>query len=422
MVLEDVAVEAMHVGGPMSPPGLRARAMSIVTSAGRVRTPARIISRSEHVARSKAAVSRALPHELAMDFRMLPLGDVAGLAGESAVARRLVRSARQFQSYTKRAALSMSVYQPDQSALADLSAADKVEFADAQAEFLQKNLGAELLTYPYLGLPASEYVRFIAERQRRNESCTTLFVLDMAMPPDALEKVVEYMAGTRQPAILPLIYRDPSSTIPQHMVVSRCFDSPRMATIACHVPRVLPGTRTSGLHAAYARSGYDMVVLQQNRGHGARRLDLDKIRFFSRRTLEIDPVRHVLMDRGRRLVDEFYLNGFNGPDRLHIAGMLGGLEGAAPDREGLARLFYLARMHEALNSPREFELMRDMILEGRIGEYASRVSALGAASGSAEPTRQAMLDDFLPAARPGRGRRDAPSLPGAGAREGGAAP
>ena len=422
MILEDVAVEAMHVGGPLSPPGLRARAMSIVTSAGRVHTPARIISRSEHAARSEAAVSRALPHELAMDFRMLPLEDVAGLARNSAVARRLVRPARQFQSYTKRVVLSMSVYQPDQGALADLPAADRVEFADAQAEFLQKNLGAELLTYPYLDLPASDYIRFMAERQRRNESCTTLFVLDMAMPPDALEKVVEYMAGTRQPVILPLIYRDPSSAVSQHMIVSRCFDSPRMATIACHVPRVLPGTRASGLHAAYARSGYDMVALQQNRGRGAHRLDLDKIRFFSRRTLEIDPVRHVLMDRGRKLVDEFYLNGFNGPDRLHIAGMLGGLEGAAPDRQGLARLFHLARMHEALNSPREFELVRDLILEGRIGEYSSRVSALGAAFGSAEPTKQAMLDDFLPAVRPGQGRRDASSLPGGDDREGGATP
>lgn len=406
MVLEDMAVEAVDVGGPQSPPGLRARAMTILTSAGRIRTPARIIARSEHVARSKAAVSRALPHQLAMDFRMLPLADVAGLAERSAVARRLAGLARQFQSYTRRAALSMSVYQPEPSALAALSAAKRIEFADAQAEFLQRHLGAEFLTYPYLDLPASDYVRFIAERQRRNESCTTLFVLDMAMPAGALERIIDYMDRARRPTLLPLIYRDPSSTVPQHIAISKCFDSPRMATIACQVPRVLPGTRTSGLHAAHVRSGYDMAVLQQSRGYGTPRLDLDKIRFFSRKTLEIDPVKTVLMDRGRKLVDEFYLGDFNGPDRRHIAEMLGDLERAAANRQRFVRLFYLARMHEALNSPREFELVRGMILEGRIAEYASRASSLYASPGHADATRQMRIDDFLPASRPGRGRRE----------------
>ena len=398
MALEDVAIEAMHAGDPLFPPGVRARAMSIVTSAGRIRTPARIITRSEHVARSKAAVSRALPTQLAMDFRTLPLSDVAGLAERGAVADRLASLTRQFQSYTRRAALAMSVFQPEPSALASLSAVAKIEFADAQAEFLQRNLGIEFQTYPYLDLPASDYIRFIADRQRRNESCTTLFVLDMAMPPAALEKIVGYMAGTRQPTILPLIYRDPSKTTPQHIAISKHFDSPRMATVSCQIPRTLPGTKISGPHAASVRSGFDMAVLQQSRGYTSPSLNLDKIKFFSRKTLEIDPVQHVQMDRGRSLADEFYLGEFNGPDRRHIARMLGDLEGAATNRQKFLRLFYLARMHEALNSSREFEVARDMILEGRIGEYASRASLLGAAPGGAGSSRQTLMDDFLPLA------------------------
>lgn len=78
------------------------------------------------------------------------------------------------------------------------------------------------------------------------------------------------------------------------------------------------------------------------------------------------------MQKGGGLVDEFYLSGNNGRDRTHVAGMLDRFDEAAVDRRKFRRLLALAKVHEALNSPREFARMRDMISSRLFGEYLSQ--------------------------------------------------
>lgn len=52
--------------------------------------------------------------------------------------------------------------------------------------------------------------------------------------------------------------------------------------------------------------------------------------------------------------------------------MLDGLDEAAADPRRFRKLVCLARVHEALNSPREFARMRDMISGRLFGEYLSQ--------------------------------------------------
>lgn len=410
MILEDVGMVARRRGDPDAPPAPGARIMRITTDEGSFETPARLLSASEHRARSEAYISRALPHELAIDFKPLRGGDAAGLVADSGVADRLIRAARQFESFTRRAVLRLAAFQPPASDLSGMSVEDKVRFADAHADMLEKNLGTGIVTYPYLGLDAVRYERFVKERYRRNESCTTLFVLDMGMPAAALEKILGMVAAKNEPAIVPLIYRPPDKTAPQHRIVARHLDSPRTALLACQVPRTVEigGRGVSGPHAAAIVSGYDMVALKQNRAPPAPpKPDLDKIEFFSRDTLQVEGIRGIMERGDRDLAGEFGLNAYNKPDRMRIGEMLGGFEGAAVSAKKFRQLYCLARVHEALNSPPEFARMREAIAVDRFGMYASAaLAAAGAAEAHAPrgPVQMLMPDFFVPAVPLRRGR------------------
>ena len=63
MILKDVGTVARRRVGQGAPAGPGARIMRITTDAGSFETPARLLTASEHRARSEASISRALPHE-----------------------------------------------------------------------------------------------------------------------------------------------------------------------------------------------------------------------------------------------------------------------------------------------------------------------------------------------------------------------
>ena len=267
MILEDVEALMPPHYDPAAPPSFEARAVRIATSAGIVRTPDRALTRSEHAARSEVPLSRALPAGLAVDFRLLDQKDTRGLVQDGRAAEGIIRSARQFNSCTRRAALRVTVVQPPQAALDAMTHEEKIRFADAQADIFRTNLDAEIIAYPYMGFGASDYTNFIARRSRRDGSCTTMFALDMQMSPPALDKVLGHLGSTRQPTIVPLRHRSPDRTVAQHLILARHLESPRMAFLACQVPRIdyIRGQAVSNLHTVSARYGYDMVALEQRR-------------------------------------------------------------------------------------------------------------------------------------------------------------
>ena len=375
MIVEDVENTIPLRGDPLAPPGFEARAMRITTSSGTFHTPARVLTRSEHMARSEVAISKALPDDLAIDFRPLTQKGVERLAGDGSAAEALIRSTRQFNSCTRRAVLRASVVQPPKISVRSMPAEEKIRLADMQADIFRTSLDAEIISYPYVGLAASDYTRFISRRARRDEACTTLFVLDMGMDPATLDKVLEHLRRDHRPAIVPLIHRGPDETALQRHRLTRYMRDEKMAFVACQVPRIgyARGRAVSNVHTASAQYGYDMVALEQHLPAPVRRApDLNKIRFYSRSGLRIDTVRDALAQRGAGLVDEFHLNRNNERDRRHIAGMLETFEDAATDGRLFRKLAALAKVHEAINSPREFARMRDMISNRLFGEYLSQ--------------------------------------------------
>lgn len=295
----------------------------------------------------------------------------------------------------------MSVAQPPKVSLKAMSAEEKMRLADAQAELFRTSLSAETVAYPYIGLGASDYARFITSRSRRDESHTTLFTLSTEMDPPALGKVLAHLQRDHRPAIVLLVHGNPGKTAVQHRILARYTRDEKMAFLACQVPRIDRDgdPAVSNLHTASARHGYDMVAPKQYLpAPGERPLDLDRIKFYSRDGLRMDTVRDALRQRGASLVDEFHLNENNERDRGYIAGMLNTLDRAAADRDRFRRLEALSRVHEALNSPLEFARMRDMVSSGLLGEYMSQTAVGRAGMPPLGDAAQTLLTDYVAAA------------------------
>ena len=232
MIVEDVETIVPMRSGPAAPSGFKARVMKITTSSGVFHTSARILTRTEHMARSDVPISKALPSDLAMDFRPLDQKGTRDFVKDSRAAVNIIRSTRQFNSCTRRAALRVSVLQPPKASLQKMSAEQRIRFADAQADMFRANLDAETVAYPYIGLGASEYIKFITRRSRRDESCTTLFTLDMEMDPSSLNKVLGHLQRDHRPAIVLLHHRDPDRTTAQHRILARYARDEKMAFAA----------------------------------------------------------------------------------------------------------------------------------------------------------------------------------------------
>lgn len=373
MILEDVDLADIYCDDRRLA-GRATRSMRITTDAGSFTTPARMISRGEHMSHSGIPLSRGLPRELTVDFMMLADGDVRGLTADRRVAERLNRRTLQYHSITEGAILRMSVFQPSQKTLDGLSAPAKMRFADAQAEYLQDGLGCGIVTYPYLDLAAGDYLRFIGERHMRSGDTTTLFVLDMNMDGPRLEKILDGIELSG-PAIVPLIHRASDRATPAYNVVRRRLGRPRVAFLSCHVPReaaTAGGCDTSGIHEACFRRGFDIAapmqrpqLLPPRRGPGPAAAG---IRVFSPATWRIEALADALASRRLGIVDEFLLGEHNEPDRRRITAMLESHREADADPRKYRQLRDLARVHEAIASSAEFDRVRAAIRDRALGE------------------------------------------------------
>lgn len=377
MILEDVSMADSYYDS-RRPPGTVTRSMRITTDRGSFTTPARVISRNDHTARSDIPLSRELPPALTMDFKPLVDGDVEGLTNDGRVAERLNRRTRQYHSITERALLRMSVFQPTQKTLGRLSTSAKIRFADAQAEYLQDRLGCGITTYPYLDLPANDYLQFIDDRYRRTEDATSLFVLHMRMGRDRLERILDRL-GEKGPIIVPLIHSGAAGAVPAYDAIKQRLDDQKMAFLACQVPReqAVGGHAASMLHAECFGHCFDMVAPIQRmpfpRPQGNAPAAAG-IRMFSPGTWRIEALADALASRGLGIVDELGLNEHNEPDRRLVTAMLAGHKAADADPRKYSLLRQLSRVHEAVSSSAEFERMAEAIRSRTLGDYVSRTA------------------------------------------------
>ena len=374
-------------GSMCLPEGAAARPMRITTDAGAFETPARMVSYAEQTARSAIPLSRALPTELAVDFRVVRSGDdgaasvLAAAASGDGAAPGPDRRAILHGDITERALLRVSVHQPTPAVLDGMSSHARARFADAQAALQPLGEPGGVAAYPYLGLRASEYLRFIGDRLREEGSGSALFVLDAGMDGPTMEKILAYLGDLRGPSLVPVIHGGAGGSLQNHAAVRRHLSQPGMAFLACQVPREMPAggqdSSVSGPHAACFQQGFDMAAPAQQqrarRATGAR--GLAATGFFSPETWRIDALSDALASRGPRLVDEFLFGEDNGPDRRLVASVLerhaAAAATAAPGGRGYdgggdpaerRLLSHLARVHEAISSSAEFGRMRAAIL------------------------------------------------------------
>ena len=365
------------------PEGVAARSLRITTDAGSFETPARMVSYAEQAARSAIPLSRALPTELAVDFRIVR-GDgpasVLAVAATGDGALEPDRRAILHGDITERAVLRVSVHQPAPAALAGMSTSARVRFADAQAMLQPLDEPGGVAAYPYLGLPASEYLRFIGDRLKEGGPGSALFVLDAGMDGPTMEKILAYLGDLRGPSLVPVIHGGAGGSLRDHAAVRRHLSRQGTAFLACQVPREMTAggqDSVSGPHAACFQQGFDMAApaqrQQMRRAHGMR--GLAAAGFFSPETWRIDALSDALASRGQRLVDEFLFGEDNGPDRRLVASVLerhaAAAAAAAPGGRGYdgggdpaerRLLSHLARVHEAISSSAEFGRMRAAIL------------------------------------------------------------
>lgn len=372
MILEDVQLKHDDSNDQNVPYYFKSRVMEVTTDKGKFLTPSRVISRTEHIARSEFGMSKALPKELAIDFRTLIDKQIQDFTSSSKAVKTLIQKTQQFNDITRKAVFRMSVFQPAGKILTEMHTQSKIKFADLQANFLQIKLGSNLITYPYLALPHSEYAQFIDSHHRRDERFSTIFVLDLEMDPRQLEKIVKHLAAKEEPMIIALIYRDWVNTSLQHDVITSFFNNEKLAFFACQVPREEPESHSSNLHSVACSGGFDLVTLEQKRGFGNNtKLDLTKIRFFSPKNLRIDNIENTLREPGRNIIEEFDFAPHNFNDIAYLKKVLDGYQGARIHPRKYQLLYYLARIHEAITSYQAFELTRKRIVEKEIAEYIS---------------------------------------------------
>lgn len=370
MIIENVKLRDLDRSETDKPPYYRSRIVDITTDKGTFSTPARPNTRTEYVARSETPLSECLPLDLAVDFRDLNDELVTGLLDDPKIGNELVALTNQFNDITRRTKFRFSVFQPSKTLLGNMEPKNRIKFADMQANYLQIKLGSNLVTYPFLNLPSNEYKEFIKSRYQNNSEFSTIFTLDLAMEPKHLQEILNYLINVGDPIIINIIYRDWQKTIPQHEIINSYFDREQVAFFACQVPREDLISHTSNLHAVAFGSGFDLVALNQSRGYSDNEdLDLSKIKFFDPITLGINNIEDTLLDESRNVANEFQFTEDNFRDLAYVQKILTGFQGAKVHLLKYQILYYLARVHEAMTSPRIFDESRSRIKSKEILSY-----------------------------------------------------
>jgi len=372
MILEDVDFADSYENDVKSPDYFRNKIMRITTDIGTFETPDRMNTRSEYLARSGMGLLKVLPRELAIDFKLLDQEHVEHLMNDDKKAAKMVALTKQFNDITRRAVFRLSIFQPSVAALDDMDIKRKIEFADTQARSLQIALGTNLITFPYLKLPLSDYINFIDTHYRRDEEFSTIFTLDLGMDPSYLEKILHHLAAKEEPIIIPVIYKHPDHSIPQRRIIASYFNNKRIAFLACQVPRENFDIHASNLHQVAFREGFDLVALLQpapSHPDEDEERDLNKIKIFDPSTLGIDSIHNVLAIPSRNIIDELKLPSYDLQDLSYLNRALRGYRGALNSDRKFQYLYYLARSHEGITSPPMFGIARERIEKGEMAEY-----------------------------------------------------
>jgi hypothetical protein len=358
MILEDVKLVDIEQNYNNSI-YFRSRIVKITTDRGSFLTPKKVITRSEHIARSNIPLSKHLPLDTAMDFRLLENSSIHDILNNSKSSEKLLKLTKQFNNITNRAIFRLSIFQPPSNILSSLSKETKIKFANIQAEYFQEKLDNKIITFPFLNLEVSDYKEFINEKYKQQKDNSVIFVLDLQLEKKFLQILLEHLISKEQPLIVILIYKDWQKAIPQYDLVHSYFEKEHTAFFMVQVEREDQISHTSNLHSLTFGGGFDLVSLMQSRGYSSNeKLDLNKVRFFDPASLSINNIENTLLNSNRKIVEEFNLPEDNYNDFFYIKKVLNGYRGALINKKKFETLYALARTHETITSYDIFEKSR----------------------------------------------------------------
>ena len=366
MIIEGVNL-LNDVERPVTPPFHYCRTLEIITDKGPVYAPYKTTNRSEFTARSGIPLLKTLPSDITNDFRLLDENTIDGFLKTSNSINKKILTIKQFNNITPGSKLRITILQPAGNVLSSWDSKQKTDFADTQAEYYQAKLGSDLITYPFLDLPTSEYIEFIDKRYNAIEPQSTIFTLDMKMNHNSLKQILDHLQKKNKPMIVALIHRKWIDTVTQHRLINSYFDNPKLVFMACQVERT--DEEISNTHSVSIGSNFDIVALKQARGYSKNEdLNLSNIKFLSPQTLKIENLPNTFQQQ-RDLISEIGITTEDYLDYTHLSQILRGRRGAACHPKKYQILYYFAKFHEAITSAIIFDKERTMIQEQSIGEH-----------------------------------------------------
>ena len=277
MVIEDIRIHPDFDFDVNKNSG-KPRCMQVITDHDTIETPTRITTNSEILAKSEVPLSMSMPMDICIAFRPLEQHVMSSFStNTNTICSDLIKKTHQFNNLTTRSKLRMSFFQPVEIALDKMNKPQKLNFARIQAEYLQRRLGYDVITYPYLKLSSSDYIDFIDNNYKRTFDTTTVFTLDMKMDESSFKKVLSHLLQKDEPKIIALIYRDWDKTVAQHDFIASKYENHNTIFMACQIEREDKYTHINKLHEV-AHNSFDFVALKQNSRGGKSKLDPNKIR------------------------------------------------------------------------------------------------------------------------------------------------
>jgi len=315
-------------------------------------------------------LSKALPTELANDFKQIDVNQAKSFLEENGGLIKAIRNCRQFHQITSRAIFRTTFFQPFKTALDIMNNEQKEKFIDLQAG-IQLNLGSNLVTYPHMGYGLHDYLQYIDKYYPPTDEFSAIFTLDMGMPVNTFEAVLEHLVNKAGPKIIALIFKEWENAPLQHYAVRKYFDKENVAFMACQVDREHFVSNASNLHGIQFGS-FDLMAMKQGTGFAEPKIDLNKIRFISTNTLGFKNINETFSDPIRDIISEFEIS----PKDVNDLNLLENIRkyyiGARHHSKKFNILMYLSKFHEGITSSPEFGISQKFIKSGESLEYIKK--------------------------------------------------
>ena len=368
MVIEDIRIHPDFDFDVNKNSG-KPRCMQVITDHDTIETPTRITTNSEILAKSEVPLSMSMPMDICIAFRPLEQHVMSSFStNTNTICSDLIKKTHQFNNLTTRSKLRMSFFQPVEIALDKMNKPQKLNFARIQAEYLQRRLGYDVITYPYLKLSSSDYIDFIDNNYKRTFDTTTVFTLDMKMDESSFKKVLSHLLQKDEPKIIALIYRDWDKTVAQHDFIASKYENHNTIFMACQIEREDKYTHINKLHEV-AHNSFDFVALKQNSRGGKSKLDPNKIRLLDPTSKSMKNILSTIQNSQRDIVNEIDVPDINFTDKNLISRMIDGYKGILNSNRKFRKWYYLARVHELIVSKKEFSNFRSNLLSGTVSDY-----------------------------------------------------